>query len=91
MQGSGVKSFVDDLALGRGIVPSRAVNTLRFNETKPFDWSFVRTRRSFTTESRRDLVFFSNFSQILVANLGKSLNSLRSIFVLKISNLRVRK
>ena len=31
-----VKSFVDDLALGRGVVLSRAATTLRSIETKPF-------------------------------------------------------
>ncbi len=36
-QRSGVKSFVDDLALGRGVVLSRAATTLRSIETKPFD------------------------------------------------------
>ena len=33
----GVKSSVDDLALGRGVVLSRAATTLRSIETKPFD------------------------------------------------------
>ena len=36
-QCSGVKSFVDDLALGRGVVLSRAATTLRSIETKPLD------------------------------------------------------
>ena len=36
-QGRSVKSFVDDLVLGRGVVPSRAATTLRSIETKPFD------------------------------------------------------
>ena len=31
------KSFVDDLAFGRGVVPSRAAFTLRSIETQPFD------------------------------------------------------
>ena len=31
-----MKSFVDDLALGRGVVLSRAATTLRSIETKPF-------------------------------------------------------
>lgn len=45
-QCSGVKLFVDDLALGRGVVLSRAASTLRSIETQPFDWGFVRTRRA---------------------------------------------
>ena len=43
IQGSGVKSFVDDLALDRGVILSRAATTLQSIETKPFDWRFVRT------------------------------------------------
>lgn len=46
IQCSGVKLFVDDLALGRGVVLSRAATTLRSIETKPFDWRFVRARRA---------------------------------------------
>ena len=36
-QRGGVKSSVDDLALGRGVVLSRAATTLRSIETKPLD------------------------------------------------------
>jgi hypothetical protein len=32
-----VKSFVDDLSLGQGVVLSRAASTLRSIETQPFD------------------------------------------------------
>ena len=46
MQGRGVKSFVDDLVLGRGVVLSRAATSLRSIETKPFDYGFVRFRRA---------------------------------------------
>lgn len=52
MQCSGVKSSVDDLALGRGVVLSRAATTLRSIETKPFDWRFVRARRACISEER---------------------------------------
>ena len=38
MRRGGVKSFVDDLVLGRGVVPSRAATSLRSVETQPFDW-----------------------------------------------------
>ncbi len=37
MQCRGVKSFVDDLGLSRGVVLSRAAALLRSIETKPFD------------------------------------------------------
>ena len=37
MRSRGVKSFVDDLALCRGVVLSRAATSLRSIETKPFD------------------------------------------------------
>ena len=37
MQCRGAKSFVDDLGLSRGVVPSRAAAILRSIETKPFD------------------------------------------------------
>ena len=46
MQCRGVKSFVDDLVLGRGVVLSRAATSLRSIETKPFDYRFVRSRRA---------------------------------------------
>ena len=36
-QGSGPKSFVDDLCTGRGVVLGRAATTLRSIETHPFD------------------------------------------------------
>ena len=79
IQGSDVKSFADDLALGRGVVLSRAATTLRSVETKPFDWRFVRTGRAFLNyESRTNLFLFQFF--ILVANLDKSLNFFSSVF-----------
>ena len=37
MQCRSAKSFVDDLGLSRGVVPSRAAAILRSIETKPFD------------------------------------------------------
>ena len=40
-----VKSFVDDLSLGQGVVLSRVASTLRSIETQPFDRGFVRIRR----------------------------------------------
>jgi hypothetical protein len=40
-KGSGAKPFAYDLALGRGVVPSRAVSLLRSTETQPFDFRFV--------------------------------------------------
>ena len=45
-QCEGVKSFVDDLSLGQGVVLSRAASTLRSIETQPFDRGFVRIRRA---------------------------------------------
>ena len=36
-ESSGVKSSVDDLALGQGVVLSRATTTLQSIETKPLD------------------------------------------------------
>ena len=46
MRRGGVKSFVDDLVLGRGVVPSRAATSLRSVETQPLTRRFVRTRRA---------------------------------------------
>ena len=49
-----VKSFVDDLSLGQGVVLSRVASTLRSIETQPFDRGFVRIRRII---SFRSLIF----------------------------------
>ena len=46
MRRGGVKSFVDDLVLGRGVVPSRAATSLRSVETQPLTRRFVRNRRA---------------------------------------------
>ena len=46
MRRGGVKSFVDDLVLGRGVVISRAATSLRSVETQPLTRRFVRTRRA---------------------------------------------
>ena len=46
MRRGGVKSFVDDLVLGRGVVPSRAATSLRSVETQPLTRRFFRTRRA---------------------------------------------
>ena len=46
MRRGGVKSFVDDLVLGRGVVPSRAATSLRSVETQPLTRRFVRIRRA---------------------------------------------
>ena len=46
MRRGGVKSFVDDLVLGRGVVSSRAATSLRTVETQPWTRRFVRTRRT---------------------------------------------
>lgn len=43
MRRGGVKSFVDDLVLGRGVVSSRAATSLRTVETQPWTRRFVRT------------------------------------------------
>jgi hypothetical protein len=43
MRRGGVKSFVDDLVLGRGVVISRAATSLRTVETQPWTRRFVRT------------------------------------------------
>lgn len=42
MRRGGVKSFVDDLVLGRGVVISRAATSLRSVETQPWTRRFVR-------------------------------------------------
>lgn len=44
IQCRGAKSFVDDLGLSRGVVLSRAAASLRFIETKPFDWEICPLR-----------------------------------------------
>lgn len=41
------KSFVDDLAFGRGVVPSRAAFILRSIETQPFDGEICPLWRAF--------------------------------------------
>ena len=46
MRRGGVKSFVDDLVLGRGVVIGRAATSLRSVETQPWTRRFVRTRRA---------------------------------------------
>ncbi|KAH9523292.1 hypothetical protein Btru_066320 [Bulinus truncatus] len=46
MRRGGVKSFVDDLVLGRGVVISRAATSLRSVETQPLTRRFVRFRRT---------------------------------------------
>ena len=55
MRRGGVKSFVDDLVLGRGVVISRAATSLRSVETQPLTRRFVRTRRATisVTQGRR--------------------------------------
>ena len=56
MRRGGVKSFVDDLVLGRGVVISRAATSLRSVETQPLTRRFVRTRRAtISVPSRRRL------------------------------------
>ena len=44
MRRGGVKSFVDDLVLGRGVVISRAATSLRSVETQPLTRRFVRSQ-----------------------------------------------
>ena len=44
MRRGGVKSFVDDLVLGRGVVISRAATSLRSVETQPLTRRFVRNK-----------------------------------------------
>ena len=44
MRRGGVKSFVDDLVLGRGVVISRAATSLRSVETQPLTRRFVRNQ-----------------------------------------------
>ena len=46
MRRGGVKSFVDDLVLGRGVVISRAATSLRSVETQPLTRRFVRSQTS---------------------------------------------
>lgn len=46
MRRGGVKSFVDDLVLGRGVVISRAATSLRSVETQPWTRRFVRIQTS---------------------------------------------
>ena len=46
MRRGGVKSFVDDLVLGRGVVISRAATSLRSVETQPLTRRFVCIRRA---------------------------------------------
>ena len=46
MRRGGVKSFVDDLVLGWGVVISRAATSLRSVETQPWTRRFVRFRRA---------------------------------------------
>ena len=55
-----VKSFVDDLSLGQGVVLSRVASTLRSIETQPFDRGFVRISRiiSFRLKFIQIFVFF---------------------------------
>ena len=46
MRSGGVKSFADDLVLGRGVVLSRAATSLRSIETQPLTRRFVRYGRA---------------------------------------------
>lgn len=66
-QCSGVKLFVDDLALGRGVVLSRAASTLRSIETQPFDWGFVRERRACIPSEGSEVDSWSEIKQIPVS------------------------
>ena len=59
----GVKSFVDDLVLGRGVVISRAATSLRSVETQPLTRRFVRTRRA-TSPSQQTQVKELMFSAV---------------------------
>ena len=59
MRRGGVKSFVDDLVLGRGVVPSRAATSLRSVETQPLTRRFVRTRRATSPSLESLLAEFS--------------------------------
>ena len=52
MRSGGVKSFADDLVLGRGVVLSRAATSLRSIETQPLTRRFVRYGRAQSPRSR---------------------------------------
>ena len=56
MRRGGVKSFVDDLVLGRGVVPSRAATSLRSVETQPLTRRFVRTRRATSPSTHHSVI-----------------------------------
>ena len=55
------KSFVDDLLLGRGVVPSRAAITLRSIETKPFDGEICPLVGHFPVYISKFFLFFLNY------------------------------
>ena len=52
MRSGGVKSFADDLVLGRGVVLRRAATSLRSIETRPLTRRFVRYGRAQSPPSR---------------------------------------
>ena len=56
MRRGGVKSFVDDLVLGRGVVISRAATSLRSVETQPLTRRFVRTRRATSPSTHHSVI-----------------------------------
>ena len=67
MRRGGDKSFVDDLALGRGVVISRAATSLRSVETQPLTRRFVRIGRATISDNgqvglRLPALFFFLFS-----------------------------
>ena len=53
MRRGGVKSFVDDLVLGRGVVIGRAATSLRSVETQPLTRRFVRNKTNNYLRRRR--------------------------------------
>ena len=75
MRRGGVKSFVDDLVLGRGVVISRAATSLRSVETQPLTRRFVRIRRAtISVPGRGESQHFAN-RQPGESRAGRAFNS----------------
>ena len=81
MRRGGVKSFVDDLVLGRGVVISRAATSLRSVETHPLTRRFVRNQTNNISVSwSRGGARGTPRARVLTAAVGSLLVRFRQLF-----------
>ena len=88
MRRGGVKSFVDDLVLGRGVVISRAATSLRSVETHPLTRRFVRNQTNNISVSwSRGGARGTPRARVLTAAVGSLLVRFRQLFFFALQNI----